>query len=254
MKFIMFLALLLGLNTVHARTDLSTPEYRPVVDIVSLPGFKLTKTHVDQMLNYALMETDSVWENNIFGMIRHGLNKADIKYNVLRYLGEQLLDIYFHKTRVFSFQGQHFTLTQNTKELSHKSFWDLAESLEAKHIFDMIQEKMFDVAMLSTANKGSLEIVLAEEFLKQISVFIKKNLKMPHLDYFALSIKHHIFNIYAGSDSPKVKIAAYEIITAIIKNKNHEHVGKNPVSIEFRRSLDEISRAMSFLSCRNMWN
>ena len=67
-----------------AKTDFSTPEYNKTAEIINLKGYDITASDIDKVMTYALMETDRIWESNIFGQIRHGLKNPEVKYSVTK--------------------------------------------------------------------------------------------------------------------------------------------------------------------------
>lgn len=233
-----------------AKTDFSTPEYNKTAEIINLKGYDITASDIDKVMTYALMETDRIWESNIFGQIRHGLKNPEVKYSVTKYLMQQLADVFFHPNELFSFKGQNFSITQNTRSLALESFWDLAQAkLETKDVLDLLERRMFDITMMAMSDNKN-EHIHAKNFLNKSLIYIQNNRHNRHLDLFALGVKNQLFNIYAAAESAEVQSMAQKIITAIIKN------GKttNPVSLEFKATLADISKTISFQTCRNMWN
>lgn len=237
-------------NVANARIDFSPPEYKQVVEILELPDKAITLERVDLLIVNALMETNRVWETNIFGQIRHGLNRENIKYSVVNYLALQFAEVFFHQNDIFTYKGQGFSITDNTRKLALDSFWDIANSrLETKHVFDIIEKKMFDITLMSMSDSKS-ELFIAEQFLKNSAKYMQKNSNNTHLELLALAIKNHLFNVYSSSDSSQVRSAAYELISLIIKKGSSLQL----VSREYKRTLTDLSKSFSFQACRNMWN
>lgn len=234
----------------YAKTDFSTPEYNRTTEIVNSKGYDISYSDIDKVITYALMETDRIWETNIFGQIRHGLKSSDVKYSVSKYLLLQLSDLFFHPNDVFSFKGQKFSITQNTRSLALESFWDLAQAkLETKDVLDLLEKRMFDITMMAMSENIN-EQINVKNFLNKTLTYIQANRNNSHLDLFALGVKNQLFNIFAGSDSTEVRVAAHNVISAIIKNGRNT----NPVSLEFKSTLVDFSKSMSFQSCRSLWN
>lgn len=233
-----------------AKTDFSTPEYNKTAEIVNLKGYEITASDIDKVMTYALMETDRIWESNIFGQIRHGLKNSEVKYSVTKYLMQNLADVFFHPNEYFSFKGQKFSITQNTRSLALESFWDLAQAkLETKDVLDLLERRMFDITLMAMSDNKN-EHTHAKNFLNKSLIYIQNNRHNAHLDLFALGVKNQLFNIFAAAESAEVQSLAHKIITMIIKNGKNT----NPVSLEFKATLADISKTISFQTCRNMWN
>lgn len=233
-----------------AKSDYATLEYNKATEIINTRAYEVSNSDIEKIITYALMETHPVWESNIFGQIRHGLKSFDIKYSVSKHLVHNLADIFFHNNEIFSFKGQKFSITENTRFLALQTLWDLAHSkLESRDVFDLIEKRMFDVSMMALSDNIQ-EQKQAQRFLNQSLNFIKARRHDSHLDLLTLGIKNHIFNIYAAAENSEVKSTAYEIINTVIKNGKQS----SAVSAEYGVILADLTKSFSFQSCRKLWN